>query len=162
MTDSAGASIQQDFTIAVGDVNEAPVAAADAVAVDEDATSANLWATLLGNDHDVDAGQTLSISAVDTTGTLGHLIFDPTHQTLQYVADADAFDALANGAVAVDTFSYTVTDGNGLTSTATVSVDVTGIADGITRTGSIFADTLNGTAGEDRLSGRLGNDTLNG
>ncbi|MGK6319449.1 Calx-beta domain-containing protein [Sphingomonas sp. DT-204] len=162
VTDSAGASIQQDFTIAVGDVNEAPVAAADAVAVDEDATSANLWATLLGNDHDVDAGQTLSISAVDTTGTLGHLIFDPTHQTLQYVADADAFDALANGAVAVDTFSYTVTDGNGLTSTATVSVDVTGIADGITRTGSIFADTLNGTAGEDRLSGRLGNDTLNG
>jgi uncharacterized protein len=161
-TDSGGLTTEHGFTIAVNDVNEAPTAAHDAVAVNEDATSGNLWTTLLANDTDPDSGQTLSISAVDTSNTLGSLIFDPEHQTLRYVADNDAFDALKTGASQVDHFSYTVTDGHGLSSTATVDVKVTGIADGITRTGSIFSDTLNGTGGEDTLSGGLGNDTLYG
>nr|WP_294812602.1 cadherin domain-containing protein [uncultured Sphingomonas sp.] len=161
-TDSGGLTTQQSFTVAVTDVNEAPVAAHDAVAVNEDATTANLWATLLGNDSDPDAGQTLAISAVNATGTLGSLVFDAASHTLKYVADADAFDALAPGATQVDHFSYTIIDGNGLTSTATVDVTVTGIADGITRNGTIFSDTLNGTAGEDRLSGGIGSDTLYG
>lgn len=162
VTDSGGLSTQQSFTIAVSDVNEAPTATGDAVAVNEDATTANLWATLLGNDSDPDAGQSLAISAVDTSATLGSVVFDAATQTLKYVADADAFDALAPGATQVDHFSYTVTDANGLTSTATVDVTVTGIADGITRKGTIFSDTLNGSAGEDKLSGGIGSDTLNG
>lgn len=53
-------------------------------------------------------------------------------------------------------------DAGGLTSSATVEVRVTGIADGVTRYGSIFSDMLNGTAGEDTLYGLTGNDTLNG
>jgi VCBS repeat-containing protein len=142
--------------------NAAPVAADDAAAVDEDATTGNLWNGLLANDTDPDAGDTLSISAVDTTDTLGRVIFDPTTRTLQYVADNDAFDALRPGETTIDTFGYTVTDADGLTSTATVSVTITGQADGMTKFGTIFSDTLNGTAGEDRLSGLIGNDTLNG
>ena len=161
-TDSGGLTVQQSFTVTVTDVNEAPAAARDAVAVNEDAATANLWMALLANDSDPDAGQTLAISAVDSTGTLGSLVFDAASHTLKYVADADAFDALAPGATQVDRFSYTVTDGNGLTSTATVDVTVTGIADGVTRRGTIFSDTLNGTAGEDKLSGGIGSDTLNG
>ena len=161
-TDSGGLTTQQSFTVAITDVNEAPVAAGDAIAVNEDATTANLWATLLGNDSDPDAGQTLAISAVNSTGTLGSLVFDAASHTLKYVADNDAFDALAPGATQVDHFSYTVTDGNGLTSTATVDVVVKGVADGVTRNGTIFADTLNGSAGEDMLSGSWGSDTLNG
>ncbi|TGX53934.1 hypothetical protein E5A73_07300 [Sphingomonas gei] len=163
VTDSGGLSAQQNFSIAVGDVNEAPVAANDSVAVNEDATTANLWSTLLGNDSDPDAGQTPTIKAVDTSATLGSVIFDADTQTLKYVADNDAFDALAPGATQVDHFSYTVTDAAGLTSTATVSVTVTGIADGVVRNGTFFTETINGTAGEDRLwGGGLGNDTLNG
>jgi VCBS repeat-containing protein len=163
VTDSGGLSAQQSFSIAVTDVNEAPVATADAVAVNEDATTANLWATLLGNDSDPDAGQTPTIKSIDTSGTLGSVIFDAATQTLKYVADNDAFDALAPGATQIDHFTYTVTDAAGLTSTATVNVTVTGIADGVTRNGTYFADTINGTAGEDRLwGGGLGNDTLNG
>ena len=141
--------------------NQAPVAHADTAAVNEDATTPNLWATLLANDTDPE-GQPLSISAVNTTGTLGHVVFDPTHQTLQYVADADAFDALAPGATATDSFTYTVTDAGGLTSTATVTVTVTRIADGVVRVGTIHNDTLYGTSGEDALYGGLGNDTLYG
>ncbi|MBO9622313.1 MAG: cadherin domain-containing protein [Sphingomonas sp.] len=162
VTDSGGLSSEQGFTVTVGDVNEAPVAAHDAVAVAEDATSDNLWSVLLGNDSDPDAGTTLSISGVDNTGTLGSLVFDSANHVLRYVADADAFDALATGATQVDHFTYSVTDQNGLTSTATVDVTVTGVADGVTRTGTVRADTLTGTGGEDHLSGGIGNDTLGG
>jgi predicted extracellular nuclease len=161
-TDQGGLSIDRGFSVAVTDVNEAPTAVHDAVAVNEDATSANLWAGLLANDSDPDADASLSIKSVDTTGTLGSLVFDPATQTLRYVADNDAFDALAPGQTVIDHFSYTATDQGGLTSTTTVDVTVSGIQDGVTRTGTIFSDTLNGTGGEDRLSGSLGNDKLYG
>jgi VCBS repeat-containing protein len=161
-TDGAGLSVQKVIAISVTDLNEAPLARADAVAVNEDATTGNLWSTLLGNDSDPDAGTTLSIASVDGSGTLGHLLFDPATQSLRYVADADPFDALAPGATAVDRFTYTVTDGHGLTSTATVEVTVTGIADGIQANGGNGADTLTGTGGEDTLFGGNGNDVLYG
>lgn len=160
-TDSGGLSTEASLVIAVADVNEAPAAAADTAAVDEDATSDNLWSLLLGNDADPD-GDTLTIAAVDDSSTLGSLIFDPATQTLRYVADNDAFDQLAAGATATDSFSYTVTDAAGLTSTATVEVIVTGVADGVRLHGTIRADRLDGTAGEDRISGGIGNDVLRG
>ncbi|HEX6376228.1 MAG TPA: cadherin domain-containing protein [Allosphingosinicella sp.] len=161
-TDPDGLSTERTVTITVGDVNEAPTAVDDSVAVDEDATTGNLWDVLLGNDSDPDAGTSLSIASVDDTGTLGSLVFDASTQTLRYVADHDAFDALAPGQSVVDTFTYTVTDGNGLTSTATVSMTVTGIADGVSLSGGNGSDTLTGTGGEDTLNGGNGNDTLSG
>lgn len=162
VTDSAGLTSSNDVTIAVTDVNEAPVAKADSITVNEDATSANLWSLLLGNDSDVDAGDILSIKAVGTAGTFGSLLFDPETKSLRYVADNDAFDALAPGATATDSFTYTVTDKGGLSSTATVSVSVKGIADGITTLGGNGNDSLTGTGGEDRLSGDNGDDRLFG
>jgi hypothetical protein len=162
VTDQGGLSAQQVFTVGVTNVNEAPIAANDTVSVNEDGTTDNLWSLLLGNDSDPDAGTTLSIAAIDDSQTLGTLVFDPTTQSLRYVADDDSFDDLAPGEVVTDRFTYTVRDADGLTSTATVEVRVTGIADGITRYGSIFSDSLNGTAGEDKLFGLTGNDTLNG
>ena len=162
VTDKAGLFSEQALTIAVGDVNEAPVAVADAIAVDEDATSANLWTQLLGNDFDVDAGDTLTISAVDGSGTRGSLVFDPATQSLRYVADNDSFDALAPGAVAADSFRYTVTDRAGLSHSAIVDVAVTGIADGIVTYGGNGTDFILGTGGEDRLFGENGNDRLLG
>ncbi|HET9638589.1 MAG TPA: cadherin domain-containing protein [Allosphingosinicella sp.] len=161
-TDPDGLFAERTVTISVDDVNEAPTAVGDSVAVDEDATTGNLWNLLLGNDSDPDSGTTLSIASVDGSGTLGSLIFDPGTQTLRYVADNDAFDALAPGQTAVDTFTYTVTDGGGLTSTATVSVTVTGVADGVSQSGGNGNDNVNGTGGEDQLNGGNGNDVLNG
>jgi|GEM_PF-6155829 len=162
LTDSAGLSSNRALTITVGDVNEAPAAVADAISVDEDATSDNLWSLLLSNDGDVDAGDLLTISAVDGSGTLGSLVFDSATRTLRYVADNDAFDALAPGATASDSFSYTVTDADGLSHSASVTVTVTGIADGISLGGGNGNDLLEGTSGEDRLSGGNGDDRLFG
>jgi VCBS repeat-containing protein len=162
VTDSAGLTSSNNVVVNVSNVNEAPTAANDVVAVDEDATSDNLWNLLLGNDRDPDAGDALTISAVSGTGTLGSLIFDPATQSLRYVADNDAFDALAPGVSAIDRFTYTVADGSGLTSTASVDITVTGVADGATTSGGNGDDTVNGTAGEDRLFGNNGNDRLFG
>jgi uncharacterized protein len=152
----------QIATFLIARPNQPPVAVADAVAINEDATTDNLTALLLGNDSDPNPADTIRITAVDESGTLGSLIFDPVTQTLRYVADDPSFDAIAPGASVTDTFTYTITDSRGLTSTATVTVTVTGIADGIIRNGTSAADTLNGTADEDQLFGLLGNDTLNG
>ena len=161
-TDPDGAFTDAEVQVAVANVNEAPTATVDAVAVAEDATSANLYDLLLGNDADPDAGTTLSIGAVNGSGTLGSLVFDAASRTLRYVADADAFDGLALGAIATDRFAYTVTDEGGLTSTAVVTVTVTGVADGITVTGGGRDDLLDGTGGEDVLSGGNGADRLRG
>jgi uncharacterized protein len=161
-TDPDGLSVDQSIAIQVNDVNEAPTAHGDAVAVDEDATTPNLWSTLLANDSDPDAGDSLAIQSVNTAGTLGHVEFDAGTQSLRYVADADAFDALAPGATMTDSFTYTITDEDGLTSTATVQVTVTGVADGISRNGGNGADNMTGTGGEDVLFGGNGTDTLHG
>jgi VCBS repeat-containing protein len=161
-TDPDGRSVERTVKIVVGNLNEAPTAAADAVAVDEDATTANLWNLLLGNDSDPDAGTILAIASVNGAGTLGSLVFEPATQNLRYVANHDSFDALAPGQTAVDTFTYTVTDASGLTSTATVKVTVTGIADGVRSGGGNGNDIVTGTAGEDHLIGGNGNDTVRG
>lgn len=149
----------------------APVGVADITYVDEDATSGNLWPALLGNDTDADAGTVLTITAVDTTGTLGSLIFDAGTQTLRYVADANSFDELAFGANATDTFRYTLSDGVN-TATATVTVNVTGLADinvgyfptagNNSFTGNDGEDELFGLGGVDTLSGGKGHDWLEG
>lgn len=161
-TDQGGLSTTSNFTISVSDVNEAPTAFNDAVSVNEDATTANLTTLLLGNDFDPDAGDTISITSVNPAGTLGSLVFDAATQSLRYVADNNLFDTIAPGASVIDIFAYTITDRNGLTSSARVNVTVTGIADGVIRNGTSANDTLNGTADEDQLFGQLGNDTLNG
>lgn len=162
VTDQSGLTTSESFTIVVGDVNEAPVAVNDNATINEDATSANLWATLLANDSDVDAGDSFTITAVDTQSTRGTVIFDAATHTLQYVADHDDFDDLAPGATTTDSFTYTITDAGGLTSTATATFTVTGIVDGINIAGGNGKDVMMGTSGEDTLFGDNGNDTLYG
>jgi len=98
---------------------------------------------VLSNDTDQD-GDNLSIISIDKTGTIGDAAivaaiapFDVasiggviTHysgspQTINYSQNGK-FDYLAQGETAIDTFKYTVSDGHGGTSTATVAVTITG------------------------------------
>jgi VCBS repeat-containing protein len=129
VTDSHGETSTAAVTVTVTGVNDAPVAAADSVAVAEDATTANLAAVLLANDTDADNGDQRRITAVDTTGTSGTVSFNASTQTLTYSADAAAQDALSAGQSATDHFAYGVTDLFGVSSTATVTVTVTGVND---------------------------------
>ncbi len=68
----------------------------------------------LSNDIERDSGETLSISA-KTDGTLGSVAITGGGTTLSYSA---------GGTAGVDTFSYTIDDGQGGSSTATVSVTI--------------------------------------
>lgn len=153
--------------------NHAPTAVADQIQVVEDATSANLWTTLLANDTDPDAGDSKAIVSVDTTGLKGSLIFDASTQTLKYVADADAFDLLGiDGAPSstTDSFTYTMQDAAGVQSTATVIVQVNAVSDGRSVAGTskddlinaVFKNGLGSTAGEDQIDGGAGDDTIMG
>ena len=159
---TAGASDHDPLIAALFVPNRAPVLGADSVAVAEDAATGNLAAQLLGNDSDPNDRDSLSIQSVDTAATLGSVSFDAATQTLVYTADADVFDLLDTGEVATDSFTYTVRDNAGLTSSATVTVTVTGADDGQSFDGGNGSDLLTGTGGEDLILGGNGNDALFG
>lgn len=162
VTDDTGRFTEETLTFFTRNVNEAPVAVGDSVAVREDATTFNLARLLVRNDEDVDAGPLPTIQSVNTVGTFGTIVFDRATQTLTYAADADIFDTLAPGTRREDTFSYTAVDAGGLTSTATVTVTVFAVNDARRFRGTNEADTLVGDAGENHIIGLRGADSLSG
>jgi uncharacterized protein len=162
VTDQGTLFTELTLEIIVNDVNEAPSAGADPLAIDEDAASSNLYDLVLGNDFDPDEGDTFAIT--NTGGTaLGTIQFDAIARTLVYVADANAFDPLRVGESATDSFTYTITDTGGLTRTATVTVTVNGVADApVTQSGTILDDILIGADGNDTFNALAGNDIVDG
>lgn len=151
-------SASRAVAITVTNVDEAPVAVADIVTINEGAVSANLVAPLLGNDSAAEPGDTRRIIAVSTLGTIGGVAFDETTQTLVYTADP--FNTLGQGDTGSDSFTYTIADGLGLTSTATVTLSITGLT-----TADVFGtpgiDTLNGRTFGAIMYGGLSNDIYN-
>ena len=128
-TDGSNASASDIFTLTVINTSDAPVANADALSVAEGESSGNLVPALLANDTDEDAGDSRTISAVNTLGTIGKVIFDLATQTLVYSASGARFDALAADQVITDSFGYTLSDAAGATATAAVSETITGVND---------------------------------
>ena len=102
----------------------APSAADDAASTDED--SAVVTGNVLANDSDLD-GDSLSVLAVDTSGTLG-LVSDNGDGTFTYDPNGQ-FESLGAGDSAADTYDYTISDGNGGTASATVTVTINGVND---------------------------------
>jgi VCBS repeat-containing protein len=102
-------------------VGTAPVAADDSVDTTED--SALFTFAVLDND----VGENLSVHSLDTTGTKGIVTLN-ADGTFSYDPNGQ-FESLAQGAFALDTFSYSVLDENGATDTATVTVNVMGVND---------------------------------
>ncbi len=108
----------QCFTIAVGNVNDAPVATNDTTEVDEDGV---VTGTVVTNDGDED-GDSLTASLVN----------DVSHGSLTFNADGSFTytpDGDYNGG---DSFSYTIDDGNGGSASATVSITVNAVNDATT------------------------------
>jgi hypothetical protein len=113
--DGYGGSDSATVFVTVGGVNDPPVAVVDTATVVED-SSANLL-DVLGNDVDPD-GDNLTIVSV-TTPSHGSVSTDGNYS--YYSPDPDY--------VGADSFSYTISDGNGGTDTALVNVTVTGVND---------------------------------
>jgi VCBS repeat-containing protein len=138
-------------TITVISVNEPPIA------VDESPIRVNNSSQFpinpVDNDSDPD-GDILTLTDLNTEGTSG-LITQAGNQVNYTRLSSDA---------GTDEFSYTITDGNGETATATISVELlsepTDEAESIE--GADFGDNLRGRGGNDTLVGFGGNDTLRG
>ena len=110
VTDPDGNTDTATITVTVNPVNDAPVAADDADETEED-TSVTI--DVLANDTDVD-GDTLTVTSVD----------DPANGVAEVVDGKIVYTPDA-GFSGTETFTYTITDEDGLTDTATVTVAVT-------------------------------------
>ena len=115
----------EDTTI---DVNDPPVAAGDAAVTNEDNPVTVVAPGMLNNDSDPDIGDSLSVTAVDTSGTAGAVTAWNANGSFTYSPDGQ-FDYLKAGGSATDSFVYTLSDGKGGTDTATVTITITGAND---------------------------------
>ncbi len=122
--------------IQVVGVNDSPTAEDDATTVRENQAAVNLTSLVLANDRDVDAGDTFSISSINTVGTRGGVTL--LNGQLTYQAGS-AFDYLRVDDTATDRFQYMIRDSRGATSTKTVTVTVIGESD---REGDLDGDSL--------------------
>ncbi|MBT1446652.1 VCBS domain-containing protein, partial [Shewanella sp. JM162201] len=144
--DNVGAVDQSPATVAivVASVNDAPVAVNDVNSVDEDASvTATALTGVLENDSDIDGG-TLTVTEIRTgteagtgnsgivgsalTGTYGTLTLN-ANGSYTYIADQAAANALAEGQQVTETFTYTVSDGQGGFDTAELTITITGTND---------------------------------
>jgi VCBS repeat-containing protein len=126
MVDALGAQSATTVTVTVTGVNDVPVAVADSAAASED--SAPVLLNLLSNDRDADVGDTKRVLSLNTTGLRGTATIAEGGQGVIYSA-GNVFQSLQAGQTATERFSYTVQDGSGAVSTATVTVIVTGAND---------------------------------
>ena len=124
-------------TITVNAVNDAPAAADDSAVADEDASLEITAAVLLANDSDVDF-DTLSIASVTqpSSGTLT----DNGDGTYTYTPGLNFHGS--------DSFSYTVSDGNGGSDGATVNLTVNQVNDP-----GVFGGDLSANTSEDSSVG---------
>ncbi len=135
------ASVRITFT----GVNDAPVPGDDRAVTDEHSVVRIAAERLLANDSDPDGGDALTIVAVDDGATTGRVNL-AGNGLIAYDPDG-RFSGLAPGEEAVDTFRYTVADGNGGSATATVTVRVLGQADPPAPPGQIVASFEDGPPG---------------
>ncbi|TKB26271.1 tandem-95 repeat protein [Desulfopila sp. IMCC35006] len=179
MKDAAGLTSSTTLIVTIQGTNDGPVAVADTGAVIHDATlSVNAAAGVLQNDIDVDvtdsktvtqAAQGSTTQAV-TSSTPGVILSDYGTLTLNidgsysYVADGSASKAIFPGHIATDTFTYTMRDTNGLTSSTSLTITITGsneapVAVADTGVALEAGGINNGTPGSNAMGNVLDNDT---
>ncbi|MCF6189189.1 MAG: Ig-like domain-containing protein [Cocleimonas sp.] len=148
ISDGNGGTDTATVTVTVaGPANEAPVANDDTASAGCDAVTISV----LGNDTDPD-GDTLSILSLG----------DPSLGTAVINGNTVVYTPVASCGNGTDTFSYTISDGNGHTATANITVNITG--DGGCTTGCTDAepDDVSTTEGEAVSINVLANDSGSG
>ncbi|WP_448173876.1 VCBS domain-containing protein [Rhizobacter fulvus] len=149
--DAAGLTSTTTLQVTIQGANDAPVAVADAASVTEDVLFTSVAPGVLGNDTDVDAGDTRQVTgvafgatsgAVSTplTGTYGTLTMQ-ADGSYTYLANRPAAEALAAGQTATEQFTYTMRDTAGATSSTTLTLTITGTNDAPTVTSGAVTGT---------------------
>lgn len=147
VSDGRGGTDTGVLTIEVTGANDGPVANADFNSANEDGGDQVVAGNVLQNDSDPDQGDALTIESVvalgsEGTGTPTENGFIQVHGqygtlylaadgTYSYGVDNDssAVQSLAQDQIVHDRFEYTVSDGNGGTDTAVLTIAVTGAND---------------------------------
>ncbi len=168
VTDNTGAtSAPANEVITVNPVNDPPVAVDDSNAGTEHQTlSGDVTPGTPGQDSDIE-NDTLTVTEVaGLIANVGTGVAGSNGGTFTVAADGTytfdpgvSFDALAAGQTATTSVSYTISDGNGGTASALLTVTVTGTNDApvaVADTGSTDEDT---PLSVDAASGVLDNDT---
>jgi len=117
-------------TITINPVNDDPVAADDSYTTDENTPIVEPADGVLGNDSDDVAWDPLTVTMADVASAQGAYVDVNTDGSFTYDPTVSpALQALSSLEMVVDTFTYTISDGNGGTDWATVSITVTGVSD---------------------------------
>ena len=120
-----GSTLDQDGI--AGLLNAAPTAADDLLAVGEDDAFVSIPVTqLLANDSDPDLGDVVTVISVGDSA-IGASIGFEDGQVVYGIGDA--YQGLAAGETVEDSFSYTISDAMGETSTAVAHVTIVGAND---------------------------------
>ncbi|WP_341218465.1 Ig-like domain-containing protein, partial [Neptunomonas phycophila] len=114
VTDGNGGTATATVAVTINAVNDSPSTAGESATTDEDTP---VTIDVLANDSDVD-GDTLTVDSASAAN--GTVAINPDG-TITYTPDANFTGS--------DTITYTVTDGNGGTATATVAVTINSVND---------------------------------
>jgi len=109
-------------TVTILGPNTPPNAVDDEPSTDEETS---ITINVLSNDSDPD-GQVIQLAGIDDTNTIGQVLV--SGNSVFYNPNGQ-FESLGIGEVATDTFTYTVSDTQGGSSEATVSVTIRGVND---------------------------------
>jgi len=165
VSDGQGGTATAQVTIVIEARNDAPTAVDDTAVTDEDTALSVPADGVLDNDTDPESDP-LTVAAVNgSTGDVGSPITLSSGAQLQldsnggYAYDPNgAFENLADGQAATDTFSYTVSDGEGGFDSAQVVVTVNGLNDAPTANADMNT-TDEKTVISVNVPGVIGNDT---
>jgi VCBS repeat-containing protein len=108
--------------------NFMPLAEDDTATTDENSPVNVAAPGVLSNDSDLDVGDTLTVTLVDTSGTVGTVTAWNADGSFTYDPD-EQFEYLQAGSSTTDSFTYMVSDSHGGNNTATVTVTVNGVND---------------------------------
>ncbi len=143
VSDGDGPSVTQTYTITLTGADDAPtLAAVTAGSVVEvpnstSTTDSGLTGNLVGADVDVETltygivGGTVSAGVATFVGTYGTLTVNTFTGAYAYTKNAAAIEALNTGQNPSDTFTVTVSDGDGPTVNQTYTVNITGADDAL-------------------------------
>ncbi|UVO51672.1 tandem-95 repeat protein [Sphingomonas sp. SUN019] len=126
IADTDGEVARGRVTVQVAGVNDAPTANGDQVSVSEDGGAIQA-ALLLANDSDPDPSDQITVASISTTSAQGAAL-TLSGGSIGYAPGAQ-FQYLRAGQSVTDSFSYTITDLAGLTSSATVTMTIVGAND---------------------------------
>lgn len=128
-TDSFGVTSQPaSFTITVTGTNDAPVATGTYSASLADTAARDAFVPIVGQLNATDVDSSDLVWSGSAQGRFGQLVVN-ADGSYQYTADAASIDALREGENPVDSFTVTVSDGQGGSDTRVINIAVSGAND---------------------------------